>query len=102
MKTSIKFGLITGIINGVFLFGFFTIAILLNRHFGWGMQASNIQGIDGLLSIPIQAIGIYMAMQSLKKRNGMLTYGQAVKTGIIVAITIAVTVAIFSFYIARL
>ena len=97
MRTAIKFGLITGIISGVFLFGFFSIAIALNRHFGWGMQATNIQGIVGLLSIPIQAIGIYMAMQNFKKINGMLTYGQAIKTGIIVAVTIAVTVAVFSY-----
>jgi hypothetical protein len=101
MRTTIKFGVITGIISGVFLFGFFSIAIALNRHFGWEIQASRIQGIGGLLSIPIQAIGIYMAMQNYKKINGTLTYGQAIKTGIIVAVTIAVVVAVFSFLYCR-
>ena len=64
---------------------------------GWGVPAATIRGVGGLLSIPIQAIGIYIAMQNFKKVNGWLTYGQALKTGVTVAITIAVIVAIFSF-----
>ena len=97
MKSTLKFGLITGLISSIFLFGFFSLAVWLNTQFNWGMQASTIRGIGGLLSIPIQAIGIYMAMQNVKTLHGVLTYGQAVKTGLIVAITIAVIVTIFSF-----
>ena len=96
MKSILKFGLITGLISSIFLFGFFSLVVWLNTKFNWGLQASNIRGIAGLLSIPIQAIGIYMAVQNVKNLNGGLTYGQAVKTGLIVAITIAVIVAIFS------
>ena len=96
MKATIKYGLVTGIISAVFLFGFFTVMVSINNKFGWGMQASSIRGLGGLLSIPIQAIGIYLAMQNKKKITGMLTYAQAIKTGVIVAATIAIFVAIFS------
>ncbi|HEY8928109.1 MAG TPA: DUF4199 domain-containing protein [Mucilaginibacter sp.] len=97
MRSILKFGVITGLISSVFLFGFFSLLVWLNAKNGWGMQVSTIRGIGGLLSIPIQAIGIYMAMQSTKKLTGGLTYGQALKTGVLVAVTVAIVVAIFSF-----
>jgi hypothetical protein len=97
MKSTLKFGLITGVTSSIFLFGFFSLMIWQNDKNGWGIQASIIRGIGGLLSIPIQAIGIYMAMQNVKKLNGLLTYRQALKTGLITAATIAVVVAVFSF-----
>jgi len=96
MKSTLKFGLITGIISSVFLFGFFSLLVWLNQKNGWGMQAGTIRGIGGLLSIPIQAIGIYMAMQNTKKLTGVLSYGQALKTGLLVAVTVAIVVAAFS------
>jgi hypothetical protein len=96
MKTTLKFGLVTGIVSSLFLFGFFSLLVWLNAKNGWGMQVSSIRGATGLLSIPIQGIGIYLAMQNVKKLTGMLTYGQALKTGILVAATIAVVVALFS------
>ncbi|MCR8557067.1 DUF4199 domain-containing protein [Mucilaginibacter sp. BJC16-A38] len=101
MKSTLKIGLLTGLISSVFLFGFFSLLVWLNTKNGWGMQAESIRGLGGLLSIPIQAIGIYMAMQNKKKITGMLTYGQAIKTGLLVAVTVAVVVAIFSFLYCR-
>ena len=97
MRSTIKYGIITGIISCVFLFGFATIMFWLNAKNGWGIQVSTIRGIGGLLSIPVQAIGIYMAMQNIKQSGGSLTYAQALKTGLTVAATIAIIVAIFSF-----
>ena len=97
MKPTLKIGLITAALEVVFLFGFVSLVLWLNEKNGWGLYASTIQGVGGLLSIPIQAIGIYIALQNFKKINGWLTYGQAVKTGVTVAITIAVIVAVFSF-----
>jgi hypothetical protein len=97
MKSTFKYGLITGIISSIFLFGFFTLMVWLNNKNNWGMQINTIRGIGGLLSIPVQAMGIYMAMQNIKQLTGSLTYGQAIKTGLIVAATIAVIVAIFGF-----
>ena len=71
----------------------------LNAKNGWGIQVSTIRGIGGLLSIPVQAIGIYIAMQNIKQSGGSLTYAQALKTGLTVAATIAIIVAIFRFFI---
>jgi len=97
MKSTLKTGLITGlIICGVFLAGFLVLMKCLSTHY-WNMPADTIRGIVGLLSIPIQFIGIYIAMQNAKKASGTLTYGQALKTGVIVAITIAIVVSVFSF-----
>ena len=95
MRSTLKFGLITGAISVVWLFGSFTLFTWLNGKYGWDIQASTIRGIGGLLSIPIQAIGIYIAMQNVKQITGSLTYGQAVKTGLIVALTVAIIVATF-------
>jgi hypothetical protein len=101
MKSILKPGLITGTISIIFLFGSFTLFTWVKSKYGWDIQAGTIRGIGGLLSIPIQAIGIYMAMQNIKQLNGALTYGQAVKTGLGVAFTIAVLVALFSFIYCR-
>ncbi|MDR3693582.1 DUF4199 domain-containing protein [Mucilaginibacter sp.] len=97
MKSTLKHGLVTGLISCVFLFGFFTLMVWLNSKNGWGIGVSSIRGIGGLLSIPVQAIGIYMAMQNIKLLSGTLSYVQAIKTGLTVAATIAVIVAIFGF-----
>jgi hypothetical protein len=97
MRSTLKFGLVTGLISSIFLFGFFSAGVWLNAKYAWGMQVENIRGIGGLLSVPIQAIGIFMAMQDVKRINNSLTYGQALKTGVTVAVTIAVIVAIFGF-----
>ena len=97
MKSTLKIGLVTGMISIIWLYGSFTLFTWLSGKYGWDIQVSTIRGIGGLLSIPVQAIGIYLAMQNVKQISGSLTYGQALKTGLIVAVTIAVTVAIFSF-----
>ena len=101
MKSTLKIGLITAIISSIFLFGSFTLFTWLKDQYGWGIQVATIRGIGGLLSIPIQAIGIYMAMQNFKTLTGRLTYTDAIKTGALVAITIAVVVALFSLLYCR-
>jgi hypothetical protein len=95
MKSTLKYGLITGTISVIWLFGGFTLFTWMNGKFGWGLQADTVRGIGGLISIPIQAIGIYLAMQNVKQVTGGLSYGQAVKTGLTVAVTIAVMISIF-------
>ncbi len=96
MRSTLKFGFITGAISVIWLYGSFTLFTWMSGKYGWDIQVSTIRGVGGLLSIPIQAIGIYMAMQNVKQISESLTYGQAVKTGLIVAITVAIIVAIFS------
>src|SRR5258708_31851104 len=97
MTSTLKSGIITGLISSAFLFGSFSLVTWLNSKNGWGMQASTIRGIAGLLSIPIQAIGIYMAMLNTRQVAGSLTYSQAIKTGLIVALTIAIIISLFGF-----
>jgi hypothetical protein len=97
MKSTLKYGLITGTVVGIFAISFFSIVNGINNSAGWGMQASNIRGISGLLTILIQATGIYVAMQAIKKQNNTLSYGQALKTGIFIAIITAIITAFFSF-----
>lgn len=98
MRSIFKHGLITGIIVGVFAVLFFSIVNGLNTSNGWGMQPASIRGIGGLLTIVILATGIYLTMQAVKKEQGnMLTYGEALKTGVIVAVITAVITAICGF-----
>ena len=98
MKSTLKYGLITGIIVGAFLIAFFVIVNSLNSVLGWGLQPGNIQGITGLLSIPILATGILITMKRVKKEQAdQLTYLQALKTGVLVAVITAVIVALFSY-----
>jgi hypothetical protein len=97
MKSTIKYGAITGAVSIIFLFGSFTIFVWLKARYGWHVEAATVRVIGGLLSIPLQAAGIYMAMQNVKKMSGSLTYGQAIKTGLVVAVTIALLLALFSF-----
>ncbi|SDS87041.1 Protein of unknown function [Mucilaginibacter mallensis] len=98
MRSTLKYGIITGAVVGIFAISFFSIVNCVNNSEGWGIQAANIRGISGLLTILIQATGIYVAMQAIKKQqNNSLTYGQALKTGILIAVLTAVITALFSF-----
>jgi hypothetical protein len=98
MKPSIKYGIITGIAVGIFAIGFFSVFNWVNAKSGWGMQATTIRGISGLLTIVIQATGIYFSMNTTKTSNGgVLTYGQAFKAGLTVAVMTALITALFGF-----
>ncbi len=61
------------------------------------MQPANIRGVAGLLTIVIQAVGIYIGMSQVKLQQGSITYGQAFKTGFTMAIITALIVSLFSF-----
>lgn len=94
MSSTLKYGIITGTIVGIFAIAFFSIVNGLNT----GIQPAIIRGISGLLTIVIQAVGIYIAMQAIKKQNGnTITYGLALKTGMLIALVTAIITALFSF-----
>lgn len=98
MTSTIKHGLITGTIVGIFAIASFSIVNSLNTSYGWGMQPAHIRGVCGLLTILILATGIYLAMQAVKReQSGKLLYGQALKTGMLVAVITAVLTALFGF-----
>jgi hypothetical protein len=98
MKLFIKYGLWTGIVSGLWGLISFTFVGWLNRAlFHWSIAATDIRSYSGLFSILILVVGIYLGMkQARTKAVGVLTYGQAVKTGVLVACVTAVLVAFFS------
>jgi hypothetical protein len=90
-----KQAVITGLIVGAFAIGSFAIANSLNKQFAWGIQATTIRGLTGLLSLVILSIGIYTGMRSIKMSNaGKLTYRQAVLAGFIIALTTGIITAL--------
>ena len=98
MKTFIKFGLWTGIISGMWGLLAFTIVGWLNTaFFHSSIPAANIRSYSGLFSIIILALGIYLGLKEARSRNGnSLTYGQAVKTGVLIAVVTALIVGTFT------
>jgi len=99
MKLPLKYGIITGCIVGLFTMTFFSIFDWINTKLGWGMRPSSIRGLTGLLTILIQAIGIYMGLGSVKhNQNNSLSYWQGVKTGVTIAVITAIITSVCSFF----
>jgi len=98
MKSFVKVGLWTGIVSGLWGLGCFTVVNWLNRaFFHQSIPATEIRSYSGLFSILILVVGIYLGMKQAKvKGGGALSYGQAVKTGVMIAGITAVLVACFS------
>lgn len=98
MKSFIKFGLGTGIVSGLWgLVTFKVIGWLNDAAFHGSIPAANVRSIGGLFSIVILVVGICWAMLEVRRHQaGLLTYGQAVKTGVLVACITAVIVAVFT------
>lgn len=98
MKTFVKYGLWTGIVSGFWGLVSFTVVGWLNTAALHGaIPAAQIRSYSGLLSIIILAVGIYLGIKQVRTRNGnSLTYGQAVKTGALIAVVTAVLVAVFT------
>jgi hypothetical protein len=94
MRPSYKSGIITGIAVGVFAISAFSFFNWLNIKNGWGIHPATVRGISGVLTILIQAIGIYFSMAGTKKLlNGVISYSQAFKAGFTVAIITALITA---------
>jgi hypothetical protein len=98
MKLFVKYGLWTGVVSGLWGVVSFTFVGWLNRTILNGsIPATDIRSYSGLFSILILVVGIYLAMKQAKlKTGGILTYGQAVKTGVLVAAVTGLLVAGFS------
>ena len=99
MKAFVKYGLGTGVLSGIWTTGAFTVVGWLDRTFWNGaLPAAHIRSYSGLFSILLLAIGIWLGMKETRRRNGnTLTYGQAVKTGVLISFITAVMVAFFGF-----
>jgi hypothetical protein len=98
MKSFIKYGLGTGIVSGLWgLVTFKVIGWLNEVAFHGSIAAANVRSIGGLFSIVILVLGIAWGMKEGRRENGgLLSYGQAVKTGVLVACITAVVVAVFT------
>lgn len=98
MKLFVKYGLWTGIVSGLWGLVCFTVVGWLNKSlFHGSIPAVDIRSYSGLFSILILVVGIYLGIRQARLRaGGVLTYGQAVKTGVLVACVTGVLVAFFS------
>jgi hypothetical protein len=98
MKTFVKYGIWTGVVSGLWGLVSFTVVGWLNTAaFHGSIPATQIRSYSGLFSLIILAIGIYLGLKQARTRNGnSLTYGQAVKTGMLIAVVTAVVVAVFT------
>ena len=103
MKTFIKYGLWTGVVSGLWGLVSFTVVGLLNESaFHGSIPAAQIRSYSGLFSIIILALGIYLGLRQARTRNeNSLTYGQAVKTGALIAVVTAIVVAVFTWLYCR-
>jgi hypothetical protein len=91
----LKQAVITGFASAIFATGAFVIVDSMNQHNGWNINPATIRGLIGLLTLIILGIGIYAGMQNIKQaKQGQLTYGQALLTGFLVALTVGVVMAI--------
>jgi hypothetical protein len=98
MKPSIKFGLYTGILLGVWTISCFSIVSWLNHSMNLSIPARKIRAYSGLFSIVILVVGVYLAIKEAKRSNGnQIRYAEAVKTGVIVSVITGVVVAFFSY-----
>lgn len=98
MKSFIKYGLWTGIASGLWGLATFKVIGWLNTvAFHGSLPAANVRSIGGLFSIVILVLGIAWGMREARQQNeGLLSYGQAVKTGVLVAGITAIIVGVFT------
>ena len=97
MKSTIKFGLYTSILSGAWVLSCFTIVSWFNNSLRLDIPAWRIRAYSGLFSIVILVVGIYLGTREAKRANGgQISYGRAVKTGIVIAVITGILVAGFS------
>jgi len=97
MKIPPRFGMVTGLIVGLWNISCFTIVGKLNNFFALGIPAERLRAYAGLLGIIILITGISLGINAVKRRNGnAISFGQAAKTGIVISVITALIVACFS------
>lgn len=97
MKPSVRSGLLTGLLSGIWILSCFTIVSWFNRSLHLDIPAWRIRAYSGLFSIVILVVGICLGMREAKRSNGwQLTYGQAIRTGAAISVITGILVALFS------
>jgi hypothetical protein len=99
MRSFVRFGLLTGLVSGIWVISSFTLVGCLDRAFHLGIPAARVRAYSGLLSIIILLLGIVLGMRDAGRRNaGPISYGMAVRTGIMIAVLTGVIVSAFSLF----
>ena len=94
-----KQALLTGIIVGMVA----VISFTVSKQAHLNISATTLRGLTGLLTLVILGIGIYVGMQRIKTVNsGKLTYGQAVFSGLLIALVTGIITALVSVVYCRL
>ena len=98
MKVYVKYGLWTGICSGLWgLISFTVVGWLNTAAFHGTIPATQIRSYSGLFSLLILGLGIYVGLKQARARNSdTLSYGQAVKTGVLIAVITAILGALFA------
>ena len=89
VRKEIKIGIATGGILCVWLFGGFYLAG--NLHLAG--RLSNVRAITGLIGLVVLFAGVFLSIRKGKEENQDFTYWQAVKTGVIVSLTVAIVIS---------
>lgn len=98
LKYLATLGIKTGLLISIVATALFLIGCNLNAHYSWNIAPMTIRGLTGLVTLLILSIGIFIAMQNVKKLNqGFITYKLAIQTGIIVSLVSGITAALCSF-----
>lgn len=98
MKQSIKYGLVSGLLIGIWNLSCFSIVTTLNTYWKLGIPSERIRAVSGLLGIVLLVIGITIGTKAVRRENGnTLTYGQAVLTGIGISVVTAFITSCFAY-----
>src|SRR5712664_2591263 len=90
MTKEIRIGIATAGILCVWLFGGFYLAGSMHL----GGRLSNLRAITGLLGLVVLFTGVFFGIRKGKGENQQFTYWQALKTGVIISLTVAVVISI--------
>src|SRR5882762_1279594 len=90
MKKEIRIGIATAGILCVWLFG--GLYLIGSMHLA--DRLSYLRAITGLLGLVVLFAGVLFGIRKAKEENQTFTYWQALKTGVIISLTVAVIISV--------
>ena len=98
MKSFFKYGLLTGLLVGLWNLSCFTIISWINKTLSLQIPAAKIRAYSGLFGLIILILGVYYGIKEAKRKNeNQITYGKAIKTGVLISLMTAAMVAFSGF-----
>ena len=92
MKQSLRYGAVLGLIQVVWLWGGFQLL----KALAGGVPHGKLRAITGLVGMVVLFFGVFGAIRREARTRGGLPYGQGLKVGALVSLTVAVIVALSS------